>query len=324
MKAITRNNDAVTVVDRPQPSLGALQLRVQVFAAALNNADLSSNSDEIAGFEFSGVVEAVGDDVPTGMTGRRVMGIAESAFAEYVVADHRHVIEVPDGLAFAQASALPTALTTEYGALRRAGLRSGDSVLITAATSGIALVGIQVAHELGAGVVIGTTRNPARADFLHGAGADHVIVLRDDDVLANRVRELTGAEGADVVLDHISGAGLNDAISSARKGGAVVSVGRITGASAEIDLFMLARQQIALRSVSYGLTPVETIGDLFAGVRTDVLSRVAAGRVRAIVDSEFDFDDAAAAYERLGSGDARGKVVLTRSTTSSSEGASHE
>ena len=69
------------------------------------------------------------------MIGSRVMGTGTGAFAEYAVAHHRHVLPIPDGLTFEQAATLPTGLLTEYGALRGGGIRKGDRVLITAATS---------------------------------------------------------------------------------------------------------------------------------------------------------------------------------------------
>lgn len=312
MKALISNNAAPSIEHRPEPTPSELQVRVRTHAMALNNADLAATGDLIAGFEFSGVVDAVGTDAPQELVGQRVMGIGEGAFADFVVADHRHVLVIPDSVSFSHAAALPTALSTEYGALRRAGLNQGSTVLITAATSGIALIGMQVAHTLGAGVVIGTTRNADRADLLHRAGADHTVVLDNEVSLADQVYQLTNGHGADVVLDHVSGAGLGQAIDAARTGGAVVSVGRITGATAEIDLFSLARQKVTLQSVSYGLTPPEVIGDLFAGVVTDLMDAVATGQIRSIVDSEFAFEDAPNAFQRLGSGEAQGKVVLTR------------
>ncbi|WP_200919733.1 quinone oxidoreductase family protein [Rathayibacter sp. Leaf296] len=310
MRAITNHTGTPEVVDRPAPILTALQVSVQVRAVSLNNGDLSSTGAEIAGFEFSGVVNAIGDAVPAALLGARVMGIAEQAFAEIVVADHRHVIPVPDALGWTDAAALPTAVSTEYGALRRAGLIRGDSVLVTAATSGIALIGLQVARALGADVVIGTTRTAERAELLRRAGADEVVVLEDDADLADAVRAFTNGAGADVVLDHVGGAGLAAAVEAARSGGSVVSVGRLAGPTAEIDLFRLARQRVTLRSVSYGLTPPEILGELFAGVSEELLGAVAAGRVRPIVDRTYAFDDVASAYERLASGSAEGKVVL--------------
>lgn len=220
------------------------------------------------------------------------------------------MLEIPESLDFADAAPLTTALLTEYGALRRAGLRQDDTVLITAATSGIALVGAQVAKVLGAATVIGTTRNAASEALLRGVGIDHVLIDGTDSDIGVLTRALTGGDGADLVLDYIGGGSIRTAISAARSGGSVVSVGRLAGSTAELDLFELAAQRVTLRSVSYGFNPPRVIGDLLAGVKADVLDAVAVKRVRAIVDSEFAFADAAQAFDRLRNGGTRGKIVL--------------
>lgn len=296
-------------MDVPEP--GTEQVLVRVRAAALNNGDLSGSAEPLVpGFEFSGDIVSAGDSVPRGLIGSRVMGIGEGAFAEYVLAHHRHVIHAPGLLSPAEAAALPTALTTEYGAARRAGLRSGGTVLITAATSGIALHGLQVARVLGAAVVIGTTRSPERATAIERAGADHVIVTDQQD-LPTATREATHGLGADIVLDHVAGDFLNDAIQSARIGGAVVSVGRLASRSSTIDLFALAKRQVALQSVSYGLTPPSVLGDLFDGVVSELIPAVENRRIVAILDQTFPFEQLPQALDRLRSGMPEGKVTVT-------------
>lgn len=307
---VTPGSDLPTLTTRPVPRPAADQVLVRVHAAALNNGDLSPVTEPgIPGFDFAGEVTAVGADVDRGLIGHRVMGVAEGALAEHLTAHHRHVLPVPPTLDSAAAASLPTGLGTEYGAVRRSGLRPGGSVLITAAGAGIALLGLQVARLLGAGTVIGTTRNPARRDLLTRAGADHVVVGGNDD-LAETVRSLTDGRGVDVVLDHIGGDTLDQAVQAARTGGSVVSVGRLAGGRADIDLFALARRRVLLQSVSCGLTPPDVIGDLLDGVRTDLLTAVAEGSLVPQVDSTHPFDQLGEAMTRLRSGAAEGKVVL--------------
>jgi NADPH:quinone reductase len=307
----TPESDVPTPTTRPVPEPNEGEVLVRVQAAALNNGDLSPVTEpRIPGFDFAGEVTAVGAAGDRGLIGHRVMGVAEGAFAEYLTANHRHLLPVPPNLDSAAAASLPTGLGTEYGATRCAGVRLGDTVLITAAAAGIALLGLQVVRLLGAGTVIGTTRNPDRRDFLTAAGADHVVV-GGNDALAEMVRSLTDGEGTDVVLDHIGGDALDEVIQAARLDGSVVSVGRLAGGRADIDLFALARRRVTLRSVSYGLTPPAVIGDLLDGVRADLLPAVADGRLTPQVDSAHPFDQLDQAMARLRSGAAEGKVVLT-------------
>ncbi len=299
-----------TLEDRPVPSPGADELLVRVEAAALNNGDLAPVDDRrVPGFELAGRVVEVGDHADPDLVGTRVMGIAEGAFAEHAVVHRRHVLPVPGAMTSTAAATLPTALTTEYGAARRAGVHPGDAVLLTAATSGIALVGLQVVRVLGATTVIGTTRSADRRQLLARAGVDHVVVTDEQD-LARRTRDLTGGHGVDVTLDHVAGPLLDQAVASTRTGGSVVSVGRLSGPTAEIDLFALARRAVRLQSVSYGLTPASAIGDLVDGVTTDLLPALREGDLRPVVDSVHPFDQLGAALDRLRSGRAEGKVAL--------------
>jgi NADPH2:quinone reductase len=300
-----------TLDTRPVPAPGPEEVLIRVLGVALNNGDLSPvDRPQIPGFEFAGEVTVAGAEADSELAGQQVMGITTGAFAEYVVAHHRHIVPIPPGLDAPTAATLPTALTTEYGAARRAGVQDGDTVLITAATSAIAVMGLQVVRHLGAATVIGTTRNASRRAFLTGAGADHVIVTSTDD-LAEATRSYTGGRGVDVVLDHIGGNTVDQAIQAARVSGTVVSVGRLASGRADIDLFALARRQVLLQSVSYGLTPPEVLGELFDSVTADLLPGVVDGSICPRVDSIHPFDQLPQAMDRLRSGQANGKVALT-------------
>ncbi|WES64399.1 zinc-binding dehydrogenase [Microbacter sp. GSS18] len=298
------------LTQRPVPAPAAGEVLVRTHAVGVNNADIAGASDErVAGYEFSGVVTAVGAGVADDVLGVRVLGLTTGAFAEYVIADRRHVMPIPDELPFAEAAAAATALTTEYGALRRADLAPGETVLITAATSGIALLGVQIARALGAGQVIGTTRTADRRALVEQAGADAVVVTDAED-LAETVTSLTGGRGADVVLDHVGGALLDEAIASARPGGRVISVGRLAGPKAEIDLFALARSAATLQSVSFGFSPPTVLGDLLAGVQRDLSAALADGSVRPIVGEIVELDSLPALMVAVRDGRrVEGKIV---------------
>ncbi|WP_228537119.1 zinc-binding dehydrogenase [Nocardia sp. XZ_19_231] len=311
MHALLTGVGSLRVGTAQVPEPGPDQLLVRVAAVSFNNADVDADAgsdgvERVAGYEFSGEVVA-GDDT---LLGQRVMGTAPAAFAEFVVVDRRHVVAVPAGLAPTAAAALPVALFTEHGALTLAGLKPGQSVLVTAGSSSLGLIGMQVARVLGAARVFGTTRTAGKRALLERVGAD-LALCADGSDLADEVLEATNGAGADVVLDHIGGAMVDVAIGSAAPGGVVVSVGRLGGAEARIDLFGLARRRVRLQSVSYGFTPPDIIGDRLAALAPVVLPAVADGRIAAVIDSVHPFVDAAAALERLRGGVAEGKVVLT-------------
>ena len=296
--------------ERPVPEMTGDGVMVRVHAAALNNGDLHPSGEEhVAGFEFSGEVLRVGDHADISLLGKRVCGIAEGTLADYVVADRRHLLLAPTNLSDAEAAATPTAFTTELGAAWTAGIGSGSSVLVTAGSSSLGLVAIQVARELGAARVIATTRTGGKAAAMRDAGADSVLVA-ENERLAEVVLDATDGRGVDFVLDHLGGDALDSVIASTADGGTVVSVGRLAGGRGSVDLFALARRHVQLRSVSYGLTPPEVLGTLFDGFDQVLLSGVLAGRVRPIVGASFAFDDADQALETLRAGSTVGKIVV--------------
>lgn len=162
MKALLLGRGPEWVLDDvPAPRPGRGEILVRNRAAATNNADLpmlaeadptsgGTGAESIAGFEYAGEVAAVGENAGPWQVGDAVMGSIGHCFAEYVVADHRFVLPRPEGLAPEVACALPTGLLTEQGALAAAGFRSGQSVLVTGASSAIGHIGVQMAMALGA------------------------------------------------------------------------------------------------------------------------------------------------------------------------------
>ena len=125
-----------------------------------------TGNEYIASYEFAGDVAALGPGVDTFGMGERVMGTTPHSFAQFALSDHLHALLVPEGIDYAEASALPTGLLTEHGALQRAHFSSGQSVLTTGATAGIGLIGVQMAKALGASLVIGTTRTANKRERL--------------------------------------------------------------------------------------------------------------------------------------------------------------
>ncbi|MCT9075962.1 quinone oxidoreductase family protein [Streptomyces fulvoviolaceus] len=305
----------------PVPQPGPGQIVVRAHAVALNNADAAmleaadptaggSGKEYQAGYEFAGQVTAVGDGVDTIAVGRRVMGTAPASFAQYVPADHRHVLPIPDGLDDTEACALPTGLLTEHGALMTGGFRPGQSVLITGATSSIGLIGLQIVRALGTGQIIATTRSAAKRDLLKQAGADTVIITGEHD-LSQSVLDATAGKGVDLTLDHVGGQTFAACLPATAVDGAVVNIGRLDQAATTIDLDALSYRHLRVHGVSFGFTRATELGAVIAAAGQDLLPPVSDGRVRPLIDSILSFDTVDQAVTRLRSHRALGKIVLT-------------
>ncbi|MGJ0184343.1 quinone oxidoreductase family protein [Corynebacterium glyciniphilum] len=308
--------DDVTV---PEPGTGEVLVRNR--AASTNNADLpmlaeadptngGHGKEFVAGFEYAGEIAAVGDNAGEWSVGDLVMGSVPSAFAEYVVADHRFVQPRPTDLDPAVACALPTGLLTEHGALTTAGFTSGQSVLSTGATSGIGLIGVQMAKALGASTVIATTRSAAKQELLKSVGADIVIVTGDED-LTETVLSVTDGRGVDVVLDHVAGQTFADSLPATAEDGHVVNIGRLAGPQSTIDLDALSYRHLNVHGVSFGFTRDWEMADIIAGLLPEVIPAVTRGEIRPKIDQTLPVTDFLLVAERLRSGDAQGKVVMT-------------
>ena len=306
-----------TLRDAPVPTIGPNEVLVRTRAVSLNNADVGmadqpqGDGGFIAGYELAGELTAVGAAVDGLAVGDRVMGTTPASFAQYVAAHHRHVIPVPDGITDEQACALPTALLTEHGALELAGFRAGQAVLITGATSAIGLVGVQIARVLGAAKVIATTRSASKEGLLRDVGATDVVVVGADDRFTTKVIEASGGDGVEVVLDHVGGELLASCLDATRVGARLISIGRLDRSEVILDLATLATRGLTLQGVSFGFTPPERIGRVLDGLRPVVLPAVEGGRIHAVIDSVRPFAEAPAALERVRSGHAEGKLVLT-------------
>ncbi|MFT4126713.1 MAG: zinc-binding dehydrogenase [Gordonia sp. (in: high G+C Gram-positive bacteria)] len=303
----------------PRPDRGQVLIRNR--ASATNNADIpmlaaadpaagADTEEFIAGFEYAGEIAAVGEDAGDWRVGDPVMGTFPSSFADYLVADHRFVLPQPAELAAEVACALPTALLTEYGALTVAGFQSGQSVLITGATTGIGLVGAQIARTLGASTVIATTRNAAKRDLLTELGADTVVVTENDD-LTGAVLAATDGTGVDVVLDHVGGRTFADCLPATAVDGHVVNIGRLAGPASAIDLDAVSYRHLTIHGVSFGFSRDWETVPILEGLRAELLPAVARGDIQPVIDSTVDVTDHHRAARRLRSGQATGKVVFT-------------
>lgn len=322
MKALIAGRGPLWAVEQipiPQPGPGEVLIRNR--AAATNNADLPMLEEAdptrggtgalfTAGYEYAGEIAGLGDGAGHWQVGDPVMGTFPAAFAEYLVVDHRFVLRRPEHLAPEVACALPTALLTEFGALRIAGFRAGRSVLITGASTGIGLIGVQIAKVLGASRIIASTRTAEKRELLAGVGADVVIVTGEED-LTEAALAATDGRGADVVLDHVAGDAFAQCLPAAAVDGHVVNIGRLAGPASTIDLDALSYRHLTVHGVSFGFSRDWETVPILEGLHADVLPAVARGEIRPVIDRTIDATDIPQLVNTLRSGTAVGKTVLT-------------
>ena len=139
--------------------------------------------------------------------GDRVMCSGSGGYAEYAVSDWGRVNPMPSGRSFEDAATLPVALMTLHNALITAGrMKAGESVMIQGASSGVGLMGLQIAKLKGAKLVIGSSTNDARRPRLKEFGADLAVDTRDP-AWPEQVLKATDGKGVDPPGRHALGAG---------------------------------------------------------------------------------------------------------------------
>jgi NADPH2:quinone reductase len=195
----------VEEADVPSPADG--EVLVEVEAVGVTLPGLMHLRDlplpQRPGGELAGRIVALGPDVAGFTVGQRVTGLTmNGAMAEYAVAPVVLLDAVPDGVDPAIALTIVRSGLVALAALRTADLAAGESVLVTAAAGGVGHLAVQLARALGAGRVVGTVSDPAKADFVRAQGADEVVLSND----------LTGTEPVDVVIEGVGGSVFSDAL----------------------------------------------------------------------------------------------------------------
>jgi len=161
-------------------------------------------------------VEAVGGEVKDFKPGDRVMSSAAGGFAEYAVTDSGRAHKIPaNNMTWEQAACMPVAVQTMHNALVGAGrLKKSESVLIQGASSGVGLLGMQIAKHMGASIVMGTSTNDGRRARLKEFGCDLALDTRDPK-WPDKVKEATGGKGVDLIVDQVSASVANQNMEAA-------------------------------------------------------------------------------------------------------------
>lgn len=199
----------------PPPEPGPAQVRIRNYAVSLNFFDLLQIQGKYQvrpafpftpGAEVAGVVDAVGSDVTEVAAGDRVMAMTQGlgGFAEFSVAESYRAFAIAEGLEWTSAAAIPVVYHTAWFALNtRAGLKSGETLLVHAGASGVGMAAIQIGRAMGA-KVLATAGDAQKLQFAKAQGAAEVIDYSDPSWV-NRVKELTERRGADVIYDPVGG-----------------------------------------------------------------------------------------------------------------------
>ena len=259
------------------------------------------------GLECAGIIRSIGSDVEGWAVGDRVMGFAPASLGTQVVTMADALASIPPGMSFAAAATVPvTFVTVKYALGHLAKLAYGEYVLFYTAAGGVGLAAIQYAKHCGA-IVIATAGSEVKRSFLRLAGADHVLNSRDLG-FCNEVREITGGQGVDVVLNSLSGEAMERSLEVLRPFGRFLELGKR-------DLYL--NRRIHLRplrqNISYFAIDIDQLPtrrpDL-ARLLREVSTALDEGAIRPLAHRVFSFGEIDDAFRLMQSSGHIGKLVL--------------
>lgn len=312
--------EVLELQERPLPEPGPAQIRVRVRTSALNRADLlqrrggypapDGTPQDVAGIEYAGEVDAAGPGAGLWAVGSRVMGIVGGGgHAEYLCVHEREAMRIPHNLSWEEAGAIPEAFLTAYDALfRQLDVQMGDRLLIHAVGSGVGTAAVQLARAASVRT-LGTSRTEGKLRLALELGLD-VPIDAAGAGWRERVEAATAGEGVSAVLDLVGGAYVEDNLRVLAPRGRAIVVGTMGGASADLNLGMLLRKRLTLMGTVLRARPLEEKIALAREFSDSVLPLVSSGRVRAVVDRVYAFEDIRRAHAQMEANESFGKIVL--------------
>ena len=238
------------------------------------------------------------------------MAMVSGGYAEQVAVDERLVAPVPQALDWSDAAATMVAFMTAHDALvTQGGLAVGTNVLLLGCTTTAGVAAAQIAAWLGAAHVVGTSTTKAKLATMAGWGVDVPVLVPEESVVA-AVEQVSSGQGAGIVVDMVGAAAAADALAAAGIGARWISVGRVGGKTAQIDLAEFARKRLCLIGFTFRTRTLDERAAIAAAFARDILPGLAAGHLRAKVDRVFALADASAAQDHIRCGSHFGEVVL--------------
>ncbi len=327
MKAMIVNEfggpEVFEAADVAMPELKSEHVRVKIAATSVNTVDtmirqmggdlpFSPAAPAILGMDFAGVIDAIGEGVNGYKVGDEVYGCAgglgdlPGTLAEYIIADVNLISLKPKNLTMLEAAALPLVAITAYEGLKRAGTKPGQNVLVHGGAGGVGHVAVQLARHLGA-KVFSTGTGDSKLSLIESLGATPIDYLSEN--VEDYVQRHTGGVGFDVVFDSIGGMNMLNSFEAAALNGQVSS----TVSLVELDLTLAHMKGLSLHVVFMLIPMIHNHRREEHAQVLKTLTKIAeAGELKPVIDAtKFRLSEIGEAHQRLASGQAVGKVVVS-------------
>ena len=321
MKAVTLGDDGVEIKDLPNPEPTSEQVLVKVKSCGLNRSDLletqgqsfghTGGDTKIIGGEFAGEIVELGEGVEDLKVGDKVMCRGGSGWAEYAVANHTRAIKFnPEQISWEQAASIQGNLQTMHDAIVTNGkFITGQSVFIQGASSGVGIIGLQIAKALGASLILGSSTNQNKLSKLSSYGADILIDTSKENWL-DEVLEVTEGKGVDVLIDMLSGDFVNKNMEATKINGHFINIGRLAGMNGNFNYDLHAKRRLHYVGTTGRTRSVEENLDVARVANKDLWDHVVDGKIRHVIFKTFRLNEASDALNIMNENRHFGKLVL--------------
>ncbi len=314
--------------DVDEPTAAAGQVVVRVRAASINRLDLYTRAGNrgtkqpddqfprVLGGDSAGDVVQVGSGVTNLNEGDRVVinpllsndpyprmiGTHEQgSYAEFVAVPFSNVVPIADTLSYIQAAALPTVFLPTWSIIMREGkLQPHETAMVLSSSSGVGTAAIQIIKGVVGATCIAVTSSEEKIKKSKELGADHTINYKTEQ-LADRVKEITGGKGVDMVVDSSGALFFEDAFASLARGGRFGTCGVTSGYQSQIHLGQLFSKELKVFGVFMGST--EEL--------RQIVEAAGKGRIQGAIHRTLPLRDVATAHEEMERSEHFGKFVVT-------------
>lgn len=315
--------DSMTLEEVASPQPGADEALVDIKSASVNFPDLLVIQGKYQvlpplpfspGKECAGIVKAVGANVTHVKPGDRVLiQIEYGGYAQQVAVRALNCHVIPDAMSFTEAAAMGlTYMTAHFALVERAGIKAGETVLVTGAAGGVGMATVQVAKALGA-IVLAAVSSPEKAAAAKAAGADHIIdtsVENIRDSLRDQVYAAVGKKGVDVVVENVGGDIFDACLRAIGWSGRIIVVGFAGGRIPEVKAGHLLVKNISLIGLQFS-NYRDRQPEKCLAVRGRLFDLYRAGKLKPYVMASFPLAHYMEALALVHDRKVIGKVVLT-------------
>jgi NADPH2:quinone reductase len=311
--------DGLQPATRAVPQPGDGEVLVKVAGTSVNGPDLMQRqgnyapppgASDIPGLDIAGTIAAVGRGVTTLKFGDEVCAlVAGGGYAEYCVAPAPQCLPIPKGWSVVEAATLPETFFTVWANVwGRAHLARGESLLIHGGASGIGISAIQMARAMGT-TVYATARGAEKCAACETLGAVKAVNPLDGDWLP-AIRQATGGDGVDVVLDMVGGDYVQKNLNILRLEGRLSFIAFRGGSEIVINLGPMLGKRLTMTGSTLRPRSVAEKGEIAQALLSNIWPLIEAGDIRPVIHKTYRLEEMAAAHREIEAGGHIGKIAI--------------